>query len=249
MIIDVNGYCGTWPYWPLLHGDADAMLAKMDKYGIDRVYISSLKAVFSDVEGGNAEMLTLVRQHPTRFAPAFTYSPYAAGRERYHEELLSVPQRLVKLFPIQQGYEILEEPFSGELLDFCGQNDIPVLIPHRLLMSWRLPRYDVQKIGPLARQHPETTFIIGSVNYVLELQSALDVMRRNPNVYLETSAMMALHETEQVAAQIGVERLLHGSAIPLQNPAIGPLRIHTAALSDTDKERIFFRNAAECLHL
>ncbi|HZP80673.1 MAG TPA: amidohydrolase family protein [Chthonomonadaceae bacterium] len=249
MILDVNGYYGSWPYWPLLNGDPDAMLAKMDKYGIMRVYLSSLKAVFSDVERGNAEMLALVRQHPARFAPAFTYTPYAAGKERYREELLSVERRLVKLFPIPQGYEPLEEPYIAELLDFCGQHDIPVLIPHRLLMSWRFPRYDVQKIGALARQHPDTQFIIGAVNYVLELQSALDVMRRNPNVFIETSAMMALREIEQVAAHIGAERMLHGSAIPLQNPAIGPLKIQTADIPDADKERIFFRNAAERLRL
>jgi predicted TIM-barrel fold metal-dependent hydrolase len=195
-------------------------------------------------------MLALTRQYPARFAPAFTYSPYAPGRERYREELLSAGEgRLVKLFPIQQAYEPSEEPFIAELLDFCGQHRVPVLIPHRLMMSWRLPRFDLQKIGALARNHPQTTFILGSVNYVLELQSALDVMRRHSNVLIETSAMMALREIEQVSAQVGAERMLHGSAIPLQNPAIGPLKIHTAALSEVDRERIFFRNAAERLHL
>jgi predicted TIM-barrel fold metal-dependent hydrolase len=249
MILDVNGYCGTWPYWPTLNSDLPGMLAKMDKYGIDRVYIASLKAAFADVRSGNAEMLATVRQYPERFAPAFTYSPFAPGKESYRDDLLAEPHRIVKLFPISQGYEPLEEPFIAELLEFCGEQHIPVLIPHRLMMSWRLPRYDVQKIGVLAARHPRTPFLIGGVNYVLELQSALDVLRRNPNVYIETSAMMALREVEQVAALIGVERILHGSAIPLQNPAIGPLKIHTAALSEDDKARLFYRNAVEQLGL
>src|SRR5579862_79802 len=144
MILDVNGYYGVWPYWPTLRSDVAGMLDQMDRCGIDRVFLSSLKAAFSDVEGGNAEMLEVVRRHPTRFAPAFTYSPYAFGKERYRDELLAVPHRLVKLFPIQQSYEPLEEPFIAELLEFCGERRIPVLVPHRLMMSWRLPRYDVQ---------------------------------------------------------------------------------------------------------
>ena len=253
MILDVNGYVGTWPYWPTHQSDADSMLRHMDRCGIDRVFIASLKAAFSDVEGGNAEMLALVRKHPARFSPAFTYSPYAAHpegtRERYREELPAERPCLVKLFPVSQAYEPTEEPFIAELMEFCGQNRIPVLVPHRLMMSWRLPRYDVQRIGALAVRHPNTAFILGAINYVLELQSALDVMRRNPNVYIETSAMMALREVEQVAGIIGAERMLHGSAIPLQNPAIGPLKIRTADLSDADKERIFFRNAVDRLGL
>lgn len=249
MILDVNGYCGTWPAWPTIHTSAEAMLAKMDRYGIDRVFIASLKAAFSDVEGGNAEMMEIVRRYPERFSPAFTYTPYEMGRERYREELAQERPCLVKLFPIQQAYEPAEEPFIAELLDYCGAQSIPVIVPHRLLMSWRMPRYDVQRIGGMASRHPKTTFILSSINYVLELQSALDVMRRNPNVYIETSAMMALREIEQVAGLIGAERMLHGSAIPLQNPAIGPLKIHTAALSESDKERISFRNAVERLGL
>jgi predicted TIM-barrel fold metal-dependent hydrolase len=249
MIVDINGYYGTWPHWPTRNTSVAEMLAQMDKYGITRVFLSSLKAAFSDVERGNAEMLAVVRQHPNRFAPAFTYSPWSAGKARYREELLAEPSRIVKLFPVSQGYEPLEEPFIAELMEFCGEQKIPVLVPHRLMMSWRLPRYDIQKIGALAARHPQTPFIIGSVNYVLELQSALDVLRRNANVFIETSAMMALREVEQVAGLIGAERMLHGSAIPLQMPGIGPLKIQTAELPETEKERIFYRNAVERLGL
>jgi hypothetical protein len=120
MIIDVNGYHGTWPYWPTINSDPEAMLAKMDRYGIGRVFLSSLKAAFADVEGGNAEMLQVVRQRPDRFSPAFTYSPYAAGRERYREELLRERPCIVKLFPVSQAYEPAEEPFIVELLELAA---------------------------------------------------------------------------------------------------------------------------------
>lgn len=245
MITDVNAYFGTWPLWPLRESEPEAMLSAMDRCGIERAYVCSLKAVFSDPETGNAEAGALAKRFKGRFYPAFSYSPYGPGRERFREQAGAFEKRLVKLLPVPQGYEPLEEPYIGELLDWCGASGVPVAIPHRLMMSWRLPRYEIQKVGALAARHPRTSFILTSVNYVLELQSALDVMRRNPNVYLETSAMMALHELEQVAAEIGARRLLHGTAMPLQMPEIGPLRVRSAELPEADKERILFRNAEE----
>lgn len=249
MILDVHGYCGTWPYWPLRGGGPEAMLSAMDRCGIGRVYLASLKAAFADCRDGNAEMAALVARHPERFSPAFSFSPWAPGRESFRDDLLAAEKPLVKLFPISQGYEPLEEPFVAELLEFCGAQNIPVMVPHRLMMSWRLPRYPIGNIGVLAGRHPRTKLVIASVNYVLELQSALDVLRRCPNVFLETSGMMALREIEQVAGWIGAERLLHGSALPLQTPAIGPLKVHIAQIDDDAKERILWRNAVESLGL
>ena len=110
-------------------------------------------------------------------------------------------------------------------------------------MSWRMPQFPVEKIGTLAQRHANTTFIVGSINYLFELQTALHVMRNRPNVLLETSAMMAFEEIQSIVAQVGAGRLLHGTAQPLQIPAIGPLKIETADIPRVDKERILYRNA------
>ncbi|RJP30467.1 MAG: hypothetical protein C4527_09835 [Candidatus Omnitrophota bacterium] len=243
MIIDINGYFGIWPYWPLRGGDPASMLAKMVQYKIGRIFISSLKSVFSDPQGGNAEIKNAVARHPRRFLPAFTYSPYAAGWDGYREDCEEAGICLIKLFPAHHTYHFAEEPRIAELLEFCGERKIPVLIPRRLMMSWRLPVLDVNEIGQLASAFPQIPFIIGAINYLGELQTALHIMRQRANVWIETSAMMAFREIESVVNQVGAERILHGSALPLQNPAIAPLKIQNADISDADKERIFFRNA------
>ena len=242
MIIDVNGYYGTWPYWPLRHGDAPSLLAWMDRCGIDRVFLGSLRAVFSDPHAGNREILELVQAHPDRLAPALTYSPYAAHKECYRSDWEEGRTGIVKLFPLQHTYNPLEESFIHELMSFCGERGLPVMIPYRLMMSWRFPTLDLQKIALLAARYPQTVFIIGSINYLAELQTTLSIMQQHANVYLETSGMMAFHEIERVVEQIGSDRLLHGSCIPLQNPAIGPLKIQKANLSVSDKERILGLN-------
>lgn len=249
MIVDIHSYFGTWPYWAMEGTDADSALRNMDRCGIDKAFVCSLKGVFMDPAEGNAETLAAVERHPDRLLPALSYSPYSRGRERYTAELSDHPARLVKLFPLQHSYDPLEEPFIEELLNWCGENRVPVLIPHRLVMSWRFPTFPVAKIGALAEGHPRTTFILGSINYLFELQSALDILRRRPNTRIETSAMMAFEEVRKVTEEIGAHRLLHGSCNPLQVPAIGPLKVRTAEISEADKERILWRNAAELFNL
>ncbi len=243
MIIDINGYHGNWPYWQLRDHEPPAMLAQMDRLNIDYVFLSSLKSVFSDPDGGNVEISTLVEMYPNRFYPAFTFSPYATNWDMFQKACENSAICLVKLFPMHHTYDPLEEPPAWNCLYLCGERDIPVLIPRRLLMSWRMPLFDINRIDNLAKKFPETTFILGSINYLAELQTAFHLMCMHENIYIETSAMMALREVEYVISQVGADRILFGSAIPLQNPAIAPLRIEKAEISDADKENIYYRNA------
>ncbi len=242
MIIDINMFFGHWPYWPLPDGDGDGVLRAMDRYGIERGFLSSLRGVFNDPEAGNAETLQLVGRHPDRFAPALTYSPYAKGWDRYEDELTQADWRIVELFPVNHNYDPLQEPAIKRICDYCGRNRIPILIPHRLLMSWRFPILPLATVAGLAEAHRETTFILGCINYLGELQTALHIMRKCPNVMLETSGMMAFEEVRRVVDAIGVARLIHGSALPLQQPGIGPLKIQTAEITEKEKERILSGN-------
>jgi len=247
MTVDINAYYGTWPYWPLINNDLDSMLRKMDRYEIEWAFLASLKGVFVDPAEGNREVLKVASEHSDRFRPALTYSPYASGKESFRRELEEAGVVLVKLYPVHHSYDPLEEPFIAELLEYCGKYGIPVMIPHRLMMTWRLPTFEIRKIGLLAEAHPETKLVIGSVNYLFELQTAFDVVRRYPNVFLDTSAMMAYREIEIAVKNIGAERLLHGTCNPLQNPAIGPLKIRTAQIDDADQRRILGGNVLTLL--
>ena len=247
-IIDVNGYCGVWPYWPLRSGDVESILTVMDRIGIDRVCVSSLKAVFTDPKAGNEEIKKMTRRHPDRFYPALTYSPYASGKEDYRTDWENDRSGLIKLFPLQHTYDPLEEPYAQKLLQFCGEKHIPVMIPYRLMMSWRFPTFDLKKIAALVQRFPEVQFIIASINYLSELQTALHTIQQYKNVYLETSAMMAFREIEYVVGQVGADRILHGSCIPLQNAAIGPLKINKTNISEEAKNRILYLNAANLLN-
>jgi predicted TIM-barrel fold metal-dependent hydrolase len=247
--IDMNAYTGQWPYWPLRNHQPSDLLRQMDQLEIETAVISSLKAVFVDCDGGNAEVAEICNQYPDRFIPAFTYHPYQSTAGQYRENLRSFDRCAVKLFPAgtQHTYEPTQEPFIAELLEYCAENSIPVIIPHRLMISQRLPAYDIQKIIRLALEHPNTTIILASINYACEMQNAMDGLRRASNLLVETSGMMGFRELESFLESFDAERFVHGTAMPLQNPAIGPLRIETAEISLKQKGQILKENAERIL--
>lgn len=249
MIIDLNAYIGSLPYWQLRHADADGLVRQMDKAGIERAFVSSVRGyLVSDIDG-NKETLAACAQHPDRLWPAFTFNPYPNGMVSL--ELLDAPgPRIVKFALAHQNFFLHEEPSIHELAETCGKKGIPIMLVNRLFTSQRIPAAPLASFGGFVAAHPGTQFVIATVNYLFEMQTTLDIMRRYPNAWVETSGMMGLNELETFVREVGAGRILHGSCMILQMPAeVGPLRIRSARISDEEKDLIFSGNAIKLFGL
>lgn len=249
MIIDVNTYIGSLPYWQLRHKDADGLVRQMDKAGIERAFVSSVKGFMVYAPEGNEETMAACAKHPDRLWPALTFNPYPRGLEGL--ELLDAPgPKLVKFALAHQNFFLHEEPAIGALAETCAQKGIPVMLVNRLFTSQRIPASPPASFAGFIAAHPKTPFIIATVNYLFEMQSTLDLMRRFPNVWVETSGMMGLDEVEAFVREVGAGRLLHGSCMILQMPAeVGPLRVRSARIGDEEKEKILGGNAQKLFGL
>lgn len=249
MIIDMNTYFGVFPFWELRNNGPEGLIGQMDKYGIDRAFVSSLRGVYQHDGAGNEETLEACGRHPDRLWPALTFNPHRFEPWTIREELGRADVRMVKLFFANHSYDPNEEPRIAELMQVCGELGVPVMIPNRLLTSQRFPAISLPNAGRLIAAHPGTKFIIASINYLFEYQSTLHILRTCPNAYVETSAMMGLEEIERFVGEVGAGRLLHGSCGILQMTGIGPLRIESAQISDEEKQQIFSGNAIELFGL
>ena len=74
-------------------------------------------------------------------------------------------------------------------------------------------------------------------------------MRRFPSVYIETSCIQGFEAIAKVVAEIGSDRILFGTGLPLQNAAAGVAKIEHARISDTDREAIFSANIRRLLRM
>lgn len=67
VVIDTHGHLGHGPDFPIVRPTAAALVASMDRMGIQLTCISSIPAIFGDAEHGNALVADAVQAHPDRF--------------------------------------------------------------------------------------------------------------------------------------------------------------------------------------
>ena len=243
MIIDINAYCGNWPYYPIRVRSNEALVSLLDKFNIDQAAITSTKGIFVAAAAGNEDTAAMVAQSPSRLLAFATVTP--TDDKPAVEQLRRCAAQGMKglrLFPQHHGYRLDDDPVLADILDACQELALPVLIPIRLMANWSMPTLDVREIGNLAARFPAVQFIVGGCNYG-EVRDTLGVMRRQPNVAMETSCLQLHEGVRTFVERAGAERVYFGSGLPLQYPGPGLAKIIHAQISDAAKELILGGNA------
>jgi len=249
MIVDINGYVGNWPFWPIRNRTGDDLVRLMDRYGIDRVAVCSLRGIFDHWERGNEEVLDLVRTYRDRVIGFATVTPVfgEAALEmlpRYREEGV----RGLRLFPYYHGYALAEDLMLDRILKRASELGMTVVIPKRLTMNWMLATLDIRPVAAIATRFPELKIVVGGVNYN-GARETVGMMKTHGNVLIETSCLQYMGSIEMLVREVGTERILFGAGLPLQYPACGLAKIANAEIPEKDRERILGGNAARLLGL
>ena len=242
LIIDVNAYMGFWPYWNVKGTTADALVESAKKIGVDRLVVTSNRGIFYDCDDGNEETADAVRQHPNELLGFGTMSPRFRDTERMKADLTNLVDRKgllgLKLFPIYHSYR-LKDHLIEPLLEEAVRLRLPVLVPVRLSMNWGYKNFfarpALQEVGDivgLSDRFSELKIIIGCVNYT-ELSDVITAAKRLDNVFVETSGLQAGFEV--LVDSIGAERILLGTGMPIQYPAVGLMKIHQSELDQDAK--------------
>jgi len=134
------------------------------------------------------------------------------------------------------------------LLARCAELNLPVLVATGY--PWLS---EAAQIGDLARRFPSVTIIMthgGQINISgLGQADAMETLRRHPNVCMETSGVYRQDFLQDVATQIGDERVLFGSNSPLMDPRLEVARARWADLPASSKELILGGNAQRIFKL
>ncbi|MCC7497096.1 MAG: amidohydrolase family protein [Bryobacterales bacterium] len=229
-------------------GDEVAALAA--GAGIDRAVITSTRSLFVSWPDGNQEARQAAAARPERLIAFAVAGPGELSHSLdAHRLELDNTVRGVRLFPQFHTYHLLYEPFVDLLCEQAAALRIPVQLPLRVLMNWGMPMLDLGWMAAIVGRHPATPWILSGLNYFHELRVGLALMRRYPTVYLETSCIQGFDAIRKVVEEVGSDRLLFGTGLPLQNAAAGMAKVCHARISDAGREAVLGGNALRLLKL
>ncbi len=245
-VIDCHGHLGGWPLMSMPKNDVPAIVATMDRLGIDRLCLSHFLGIFCDFRRGNDITGEVVRQYPDRLIGYTTINPH------YPDEIVAeldrcrelYGMRLVKIHPFCHEYPA-DGPGYRELWQYADEKEM-VVLTH----TWESDKTcGPGMFGPIAHEHPHVKIILAHAGATQRgCEQTVNVLKQHDNLYLDV-ATSHLHVgmIERFVREVGAERVLFGSDMPVLEPAAQLGRIAFAKISEEDKEKILGLNMERLL--
>lgn len=158
--------------------------------------------------------------------------------------------RGVKMHPAVQ-LMAPNHPRARALFRQCGDRDLPVLLhcgPVGIELASGRRRSQVALYEQAIAEQPRTRFVLGHAG-ALQMEAALDLACRYPNVWLELSGQ-SLANVRAILARADPKRVVYGSDWPFYHQAIGIAKVLLATEGQPDlRAAVLHRNARALLGL
>jgi predicted TIM-barrel fold metal-dependent hydrolase len=136
MLIDINSYIGNWPYRGLRGNTLDSMLARMNKFGVDKAVVANINGLtYIDFQQANEELNAAINSNDifkNRFIPFATINPvlpwWRDSLEVCHKKF---SMKGIRLYPLYHQYKMTEESCI-ELVKAARDRNMPISIPLRM---------------------------------------------------------------------------------------------------------------------
>lgn len=243
MIIDIH----THVYGFNPEKDKTDLLAGMERYGLDRIYVSSLQSRVSNEEEVarlNGLVYDFMKQEPEKVGGAVYVNPL-------HSNTLDIIKRAIE----EQGFEMIklwvctyaDHPAVDPIMEYAEQTGVPVLFHsfHKAVGQLENETTGVH-VANIARRHPKTKILMAHLGG--NCYDGIPALRGCKNVWCDTSGSTFFHgdDLNYTVEQIGAERILFGTdATGSCGSNIG--QVLGANLTDTQRELIFYKNAQKLL--
>ena len=245
-VIDCHGHLGSWQLVHMAKNTVEDTVRTMDRLGIDRLCLSPFLGCFGDFRRGNDMLGEALRQYPDRLIGQFTVNPHYADEilpelERCRSEY---GVRMLKIHPFCHEYPADGEGYR-QLWAYANDNRL-VVLSH----TWESDKNcGPGMFGKIATDYPEAKIILAHAGGTQEgCRQTIEVLRGHENLYLDTAtSQLHIGMIERFVGELGAERVLFGSDIPLLEPAAQLGRIALAKIEEAEKEMILGLNAKRLL--
>ena len=252
MLLDINAYVGHWAFQQLRYNTCEALLGRMNKFGVDVSVISNLNGIFyKNTQSANEELyneLKSDKRFSDRFIPFAVINPiYAGWREDMDTCITKMGMKGIRLYPKYHDYEITD-PSLIELVKRARDKGIPVAFKLRMFdsrcRSWMDIPYVVGKaspkkewtlkeVVPIVREVPDAKYMILNVANNIRLSGEdLDLFKKADLVF-DTSGR-EINSLPDLLKTYGTDKFAFGTHFPVLDYLTGLLRIEALRESEAD---------------
>ncbi len=241
MIVDAHVFLG-----PCLFGygqSLEQIRANMDRLGIDKAILVSVKPRHYHLEPMNELVAVAVQKSPDRFLGLCRVDPWqgeeaVAEVRRGFEELGACG---LYLDPWEENFQVNDE-ILVPVLEEASRCQKPVV-----LNAGHVRVSHPTQVRDLASRFPALQFVAcngGQINICgILLFEARKMLEACPNVVIETAGTYREDYLEETVTEVGEERVLFASGSPIYDQEFEMARVRLAHLSASQKEKLWGLNA------
>lgn len=251
--IDVHGHFGDptcFPKKPLEKQFMNLSLSRLEQQyrqqNVTAAFLSPMEALFPAKEAmildANRYMEELSAQTPWMYQWVVVDPLYPATYGQA-EQMLKNPKCVgVKIHPDANGYAIKD--YADDIFSFCHANGA-ILETHSGDIN-SMP----EVLIPFANQYPKVKVIVSHLGCGCDgnLEHQVNAIKgaEHHNIYTDVSSAKSLLNglVEWAVEQVPLENILFGTDTPLHNIPMMKQRIQCAELSEAQKRKILYENAA-----
>jgi hypothetical protein len=243
MIIDGHVHIGAADYFHM-SADADTLLRYADAAGFDRIFVTETNALWYDMCEGNDALGRDLARHPDRLL-GYVSIPTPRLAQRGVDEIRRCREKYgmrgVKIYSHPEAK--ITEPYTYPILETAAEFKMPIL-------AHTTP----DECEHLMEHVPEAWLVMahmGGHPYAFgDWHKAIAAAKKHPNLILDTaSSMIDNGMLELAVAEIGAERIVFGTDMPLLDPYCQMAKVTGAELSDEAKNLILGGNHVRMLGL
>ncbi len=188
---------------------AEALLAEMDRAGVERALVWHIAQHDASVQEGNRLLADQIRVHPRlvgcwALLPTHTHElPQPPG---FFRAMREANVRALRIFPGVQGY-LANAVTLGEWLEPLAARRIPLLLSVKRGMDWR-------GVYDLLAECPALTAVICDHGCWGQDRYFRPLLARYPNVHIDSAQYFLDGGLEALVTDFGARRLLFSSGFP-----------------------------------
>jgi uncharacterized protein len=252
MRIDVNSFIGAYPFRRVPGTSPDAVLAAMDRVGIDQAWVSHLPSVFwREPAAGNSWLYETTRRLE-RLRPVPAVHPALGGWEQLVKEARDQGVPAVRCDPTYYGLDPTG-PELRALVARCGDESIAVLMAVRLEDArQRHPNDRAGELPPwairsLIRSHPTVRLVVTHAerSFVEEVHFG-STPEEAARIWWDISWLWGPPEDhlQSLLSTVGIGRFVFGTGQPLRLPDATVAKLDLLDLDAPARSAIESENAA-----